>query len=351
MASKADRKALLDKVRKRLKEQRGGFQKDPHEWRPPKVGEDATWRAKCFILPPVQKGDAVASGKATLSMDELLPFIPVGDHWFNKKKYPCPRVYDNDNCPMCDFGFSLFSDAADKKMRKQISEKYLPRTYQAVNLYFPPVKSNPEELQGVVMYASLSKTIADKLDECLNRDSDGGDPDEPLPFGIFWDENEAYPLMIKIKHKGGYNDYSETKLLPKPQPIADDEDKIEEILAMRHDVAAKFGKRDTANLKTLQKLVDDILSGVGDDRDGDDDDGDSGFDTDENDSDSKAEETESEPEPEKKPKAKAKAKKKSTRTKKSEPDPEPEAEEVTVPDDDGDDLQDLLSKIESGEIE
>lgn len=350
MAKRANRKAMLDKVRKRLKEQRGGYQKDPNEWRPPKVGEGDTWKAKAFVLPPVQKGDKVSSGVATATMDELLPFIQVGDHWVNKKKYPCPRVYDGDKCPLCEFGFELFTDTTDKQTRRKISQKYLPRTYQAVNLYFPDISSNPEDLRGRVVYTSLSKTIADVLDACLNRDDDGGDPDEPLPFGIFWDPDECYPLSIKIKHKGGYNDYSQTKLLPKLQPLADDADKVEEILAQRHDLVAKFPERTEENLKTLTKIVDQVVNGAGDDDDDDDDDdGDSGFDSDE--TDESDETTEEKPE-----KAKAKT---STRTKKADPDPEPETETTVVEDDsdgdgdgdgdDDDDLADLLSKIEAGE--
>ena len=346
MAKRANRKAMLDKVRKRLKEQRGGFQKDPHEWRAPKVADGDTWRAKAFVLPPVQKGDKVASGVATATMDELLPFIQVGDHWVNKKKYPCPRVYDGDKCPLCEFGFELFTDTTDKDMRRKISQRYLPRTYQAVNLYFPDIQSNPEELRGKVVYTSLSKTIADVLDACLNRDDDGGDEDEPLPYGIFWDPEECYPLSIKIKHKGGYNDYSQTKLLPKLQPLADDGEKIEEILAMRHDLVAKFPERNEENLKALQKIVDQVVNGTSDDDD-DDDDGDSGFDSDETADDSNESEAEAEAEPEK-PKSKPKKEK----AKAKEPDPEPETETTVVEsddDDDDDDLADLLSKIEAGE--
>lgn len=332
MAKRANRKAMLDKVRKRLKEQRGGYQKDPNEWRPPKVGEGDTWKAKAFVLPPVQKGDKVASGTATGTMDELLPFIQVGDHWINKKKYPCPRVYDGDKCPLCEFGFELFNDTTDKETRRKISQKYLPRTYQAVNLYFPKITANPEELRGRVVYASLSKTIADVLDGCLNRDDDGGDPDEPLPFGIFWDPAECYPLSIKIKHKGGYNDYSQTKLLPKLQPLDEVASKVEEVLALRHDLVAKFPERTDENLKSLQKIVDQITNGVTDDDDDDDDDGNSGFDSDETTQEAtEKEETqaESEPEPQTKPK----------------PEPEPEPAE----DEDEDDLAGLLAKIEAGE--
>lgn len=364
-----DRKALLDKVRAKMQERKGGFKQDANEWRAPKVADGDKFKARAFILPPLAKGDKCAGGVSAHDMDELW-FIPVGDHWVNKKKYPCPRVYDGAECPMCNFGFSLLSETQDKNARKEISKTYLPRTMYAINLYFPPVKSNPSDLQGKVMFHALPKTIYDHLEECITRNDAGDDEADPQPWGIFYDPEQALPLAVNITHKGGFNNYESTKLLPNPVALAESEAEIANILAMRHDLMAKYPPRSKDNLAKLQKAVDELLNGGNDETPAD-----GGFDSDEKAAaPTKEVEVEEEEAPAPPKKAAAPAPAKPAAKAKPAPAPEPEEEDVVVEEeeeeapapkpapaakakakpapapvaDDGDDLKDLLAKIESG---
>lgn len=288
-----DRSAMLQKLRERLMKKKGGFRRDPHEWRAPQVAQGEEFKAKAYILPPLEKGEPCEGGTAQAGMDGLF-FTQVGDHWVNKKRYPCPRVYDNDDCSYCQLGFDLLSETEDKKARSEISRAYLPRTQYTVNLYFPDVKTNPEDLRGKVVYYAMPKTIFDKLEECIANDNAGDDPDDPQPWGIFYDPQDAYPLSIVINKKGDYNSYVDSKLLAKRGKIASTQAKIDEILAQRHDIPTKYPERDTENRQTLQGFVDSLMSGASGDSSSSSG---SGFDADET-SQSSQPEKKADPEPE-----------------------------------------------------
>lgn len=271
-------KDMLAKLRERLLKKKGGFQRDPAEWRAPRVGNGEEFRAKAYILPPLEKGETCASGKAEQGMDGLF-FTQVGDHWINRKKFPCPRVYDNDECPYCQLGFGLLSETDDKAARKEISKNYLPRTQYTVNLWFPDISLNPDDLRGVVKYYALPKTIFDKLEECIQNDGPGDDPDLPQPWGIFYDPQEAYPLSIKITKKGDFNNYEACQLLAAGKgKIAKSQKEIDKILDQRHDIPAKYPERTVENRRDLENHVNALLSGAS----SDDKDSSSGFDSDEN---------------------------------------------------------------------
>jgi len=315
MATSKEKLERLKRVREKMLSKKGGFRRDPDEWKPPQVAAGVQWKAKGYILPPLNKGEKGAAGVAVKGMDDLF-FLQVGDHWVNRKRYPCPRIYDGDSCVYCQLGFNLLGETDEKKARREISSQYLPRTQYVVNLYFPNISTNPEELRGRVVFYAMPKTIFDKLDQCLALDDGGDDPDNPRAWGLFYDESEAYPLIFDITKKGDYNTYDECKLSFRSGPIAPSDDEIEAILVKRHDLPTKYPDRTPENLKTLQGFVNTLLDGVSDDGDG--------FDADES-----TPEPTPEPTPAKKPAAKKKA---PAKKKAAEPAVEESASTVEVDD-------------------
>jgi hypothetical protein len=271
-----DRKELLERVRAKMKAKKGGKQKDPDEFRAPKPQPGQTFKMKGYVLPPLEKGEMCSSGKpATHGMDGLF-FYTVGFHWIEGKPYACPRVFDQDGCAYCQLGFDLMRDTDDREAKAELAKMYLPRTNYVVNLFVPDSPANPEEVRGQVVYYAMPKTIFDKLDECINRDDAGVDPDDPQPFGLFFDPDNAYPLQIVITRKGEYPNYEKTQLLNSSGPIGKSEKEIEKILASRHDLPTKFQARDP---KALAEIVSKILN-AGDSKDSASEGG-SGFDSDE----------------------------------------------------------------------
>jgi hypothetical protein len=163
------------------------------------------------------------------------------------------------------------------------------------NVYFPDVKTNPEELRGKVVFYAMPKTIFDKLEECIQLNSAGDDPDDPQAWGIFYEPSDAYPLLIVINKKGDYNSYVDSKLLAAARgKMASSQKKIDEILAQRHDIPTKYSERSAENRQALQGFVDALMNGATGGGNGNS--GGSGFDADETKS-SKTEATKPDPQP------------------------------------------------------
>lgn len=330
------RKEMLKRVRERMLKKKGGRRRDPTEWRAPNLAAGKELKLKGYVLPPLSKGDVCDGGTAENDMEGLF-FVRVGDHWINKKPHPCPRVYDNEECEYCQLGFDLMQETDDKDAKREIAKQYLPTTKYAVNMYYPNVKTNPEELRGQTKWYAVPSTIFDKFDECINRDDAGDDKHDPQPFGLFYDEENAYAFQIHITKNGQYNDYKSSKfLVTSLGPIADSAEEIEQILASRHDLPSKFPARTAENKATLQRLVKEILED-----DGDDGDGDGGFDTDEQTQESAPPSKEEKPKPKPAAKKEEKTEKKSSK-KKAESEPE---ETLDLSGSDDEELEALVKEI------
>jgi hypothetical protein len=257
--SRADR---LAEVRKRMQERSGRKARDPNRFSPSKVDQGEELSIKLVVLPPLDVGEACADGENTTEMGGMYSY-QSGTHWVNKKTYECPRLHDNDDCPMCQMGFDLLSETEDKEERKKIVKTFLASETHNVNVYFPPFKSTPAELRGKVMWWPIwQRGIFQKFNECLNTNEDeaqGDTPDEQKPWGFFYEVDEAYVFLLKIVEKGGWNNYDQSKFLPTTRgKLADLLPKgttVDDILAQRHDLGSKYEARDPAKLENIVKML------------------------------------------------------------------------------------------------
>jgi len=267
----------IHKIRNQVRE-KVGKKKDPTEFRPPKAedGQPAI-QFRFFVLPPFAEGDELATGPATQGMEEF--FIRNGSHYLDNKRLGCPRVINDDECPICQHGFDLMKETEVKDQRRDIAKRLLPGTYYMVNIYFPNIDKNPEELRGQVRWYNCPKTVFDIWEDCLYRDDDGGDPQEPLPFGVFYDEEEAYLFRLEVVKQGQANSYTKSKFFLTESlqavPIGGkaghpDHKKIIEILSKRHDLFDKVPDVSAADIEGVARNLT-----------GDGDDSSSGFDADE----------------------------------------------------------------------
>jgi hypothetical protein len=253
--SKVDKQKLLDRMRQKQAEQ-SGF-RDLTEWRAPKLKSPEEKSFRVIILPPLEQGDPCVGGTASESMD--LYYRVFGYHLINKKRYECPRVHpEKGDCPLCSTGFDLMKETDDKKVRSGLAKEWLSQQNFAVNIYFENHKDNPEDLRGKVFWWSLPNAVQMICDKAFKSD-DAGDDDNPKAHGLFFDPNDAFPLIIEIKVKNDYNNYEGSKFLGKSRPIAATQEEIDAILAKRHDVMKKFEARD---IKALEKLLQDKLGGT-----------------------------------------------------------------------------------------
>ena len=232
----------IQKVRQRMLDRKGGS-RDPNEYRFPKARGSEKHIARFRTLQPTE------------SMKGLWYYVN-GSHYVNNKRLECPRIHDNEECPLCSLGFQLMEDQSKEK-RSAIAKAYISRKYYAINAYFPPFTDTPEDLRGKIFWINLSQTLYDKCEECIMRDSAGDDSD-PQAFGNFYSPKSGYVLQVIVKSKNDYNSYEESKFLVSTKgPLHKDESKIVEILGKRYDVPSKFQPRD---MDALQAEVDKLLN-------------------------------------------------------------------------------------------
>jgi hypothetical protein len=258
-----NRDEALAEVRKRMREKKGGRQRDPMEFRPPQVKPDEILKYKFVVLPGIQKGDTCVGGKVSNSMS--LWFTPAGTHWINNRPFECPRIHDGNDCPYCQLGFDLLNETDDDTARRNIAKTYLPRVTYVVNIWFPPFESTPTELRNKVMFYSMPKTVFDIMEATIMRDV-SNDPDDPQAYGLFYDPENCYVFQLEVHRQGEFNEYKQgSKFLPNTLgPLVKGKDgkpntaAIEKILSLRHDVFTKFAGRDA---KVLAQKVKEVMSG------------------------------------------------------------------------------------------
>lgn len=269
---------ILNRLREKIKNQKsGGFTRDPNEFRVDQEKLNAKY--KFFVLPGVESGPK--------PMEDF--YIVNGSHWINRRPNGCPRVTDKQECPVCKAGFDLMNDAKENGMDKEhvskIAKTWMPNNRYTMNIYFPDIDSNPEELRGTVKFWHAPKTVYDMMEACILSDNKG-DEDDPQAHGIFYyydDDSSDEPipggflfqLSLSKKSGGGkaYVSYESSKFLygKGSMPLASkggkpDSAKIAKIMGMRHDLWSKIESR---NVSALKKIVEDLANSDGsDDSDG-----------------------------------------------------------------------------------
>lgn len=255
----------VEAIRKKIKQAQAGKFSDPDEFRPAK-GKSATEPIvyRCFVLPPFDVGESIGGGPAKKSMENQF-YLTHANHWIADKPHPCPRVWDNTPCKICEQGFKLLKDeriSKDDDKRKAVVKQWMPTQQYTMNLYFPPMRPNPEDLQDRVMFYNAPKTICDICTAALMHD-DAGDPENPRAFGVFYDENNAFLLDIEVLKQGTQNSYKTSRLLAKPRPMAVKEDgttpdkvKLAKILAARHNLFDKIEIPDAEKINRAFAMME-----------------------------------------------------------------------------------------------
>lgn len=290
--SAVDRKALLDKIRAQVDKKRGARAADPTKFLPPKIKDPKEVRDYYFIvLPPLEEGDTVAGGgTATAGMD-MVYFLRAGTHWLedDKKSVPCPRLFQDGECPMCKFGFDLMGGVEDKKMRSEIAKQFLSRELSAMNIFFPAIDGNPDELKGTVKWFPCGiKHIVDHMDDCLGRNEEEAiDPNkDPEAWGFFYPMADAetpeervcyiYHMQVKIKEGTKWNTYEKSKFIVRSRKPIDEylpEGKsFQDLLNERVDLWTKYPDREQAHALLEKAVATAIRAKSGADNEYDDDD-------------------------------------------------------------------------------
>jgi hypothetical protein len=234
---------------------------DKLQWKPPQVKEGQESIFKVVVLPPLFKGDKCI-GKDNEKMicpeDWEYWYFQHGEHYINRRPYPCPRAYNpNVDCPLCSVGFDLMSNVYDKAVRSAIAKEWLSRSSFSANVYFLPNK-NSDDLSGKVLWWNVPVKIVGLIDKALKMDDSGDDEDNPQPFGYVLDPEACFPILIKIKSKSDNNTYEDSAMFTKPRSLGD-ADEIASILSNRVYVPSRLGVVD---IDMLKKLADEKLANI-----------------------------------------------------------------------------------------
>lgn len=265
----------VEAIRKKIKASMSGSRRDPDEFRPDKPEKDKTLNYRFFILPPINVGEMICGGKvkvkARKAMDQF--FIHHGNHWVSDKPHACPRCYDNQKCPICNFGFDLLKTQKvkdDQAQKDAVRQTWMPTESHMMNIYFANDKVNPEDLRGRVMFYNAPRTIIDLCTGCLMRE-DAGDPEKPQAWGVFFDESSAFPFQLEVTKSGRNNSYKTSSFLANARPLvrrgdsSADTAAIQKILEGRHDL---FAKIEVPDMDKIERLYEVMVNGddSGDDK-------------------------------------------------------------------------------------
>jgi hypothetical protein len=141
----------------------------------------------------------------------------------------------------------------------------MPATYYMVNIYFPNIKTNPEDLRGRVMFYNAPKTCCDMWVNTILRDG-SGDADDPQAHGAFFDENAGFMFELQILKNGRQNGYKTSKFVVgdgNPVPFLKNEDGTPDkkgllkLLEQRHDLWLKVEKPDQDKIKKIASVMID----------------------------------------------------------------------------------------------
>lgn len=268
----------INAIRNNIQKAISGRMADPDEFKPTKNPSSTdVIKYRFFILPPLVTGDELKSGVVDRGMDNY--FLRHGFHWINDRPYPCPRILNGEECPICNYGFELLRQCKDQnwgdERKYQIIRQWMPNTYYMVNIFFTNWKGNPEELRNKVKFYNASKTCMDKWTATLMKD-DLGDPEDPAAFGVFFDERNAFQFELAVLKEGRTNGYKTSQFLANnglPVPMIANADKTPNEKGLAALLKARvnlWSKVEQPEPDKLQRLLAQMI-------DGDD----SGFDQDE----------------------------------------------------------------------
>ncbi len=132
----------------------------------------------------------------------------------------------DQKCPVCEHNSQLWNSGSDAN--KEIARKQKRRLSYYSNIYIVSDPANPEN-EGKVFLYKYGKKIFDKIQEAMKPEF--ADETAINPFD-FW---SGANFKLKIRRVEGYQNYDKSEF-DKPSALFDDDDKLEKVYGMEHDL-------------------------------------------------------------------------------------------------------------------
>jgi hypothetical protein len=180
--------------------------------------------------------DAAGNGSAIVRFmpaknEDDVPYVKTFRHSFQENGSwfieDCPSTIGQE-CPCCKANGALWNSGLESD--KEIARKHKRATSYTANVLVIKDPANPEN-EGKVKLFRFGKKIFDKIQECLDVDTDIGE--EPRnPFSFF----DGMNFSLKIGQVAGFRNYDKSKFIAAGDLYEGDEDKLMEVLGQLHDL-------------------------------------------------------------------------------------------------------------------
>lgn len=201
-------------------------------------------------------------------------FLPDKKQGFYKKYYyhmwkigekwtfvQCPKTHDfNNPCPICSVVNKLFAGSeTDKNEARKLKrkQKFISNVFIAHDPR-DAEKDADDKVEGTVKIYEFPSKLEQKLSEEIKDTRNG------LGAAIFDPSEEGYNFIIKVGTQSGgsgqsFPEYSMSMFARRPSPIAESDEKIEELMEERIDLNEYLGKQNKPIEELIQLMKDEMF--------------------------------------------------------------------------------------------
>lgn len=182
----------------------------------------------------------------------------VGEKW---KFIQCPKTHNFDNpCPICSVVNKLFQGSeSDKNEARRLKrkQKFVCNVF-VVDDPRDDGKDDDDKNAGKVMLYEFPGKVEQKLKEEIKDTKNG------LGASIFDPSENGYNFILKVGVQSGgqgqsFPEYSMSMFARRPSPIAESENKIDELMEQRIAIDEHFSKNDTSMNELIQVMKDEMF--------------------------------------------------------------------------------------------
>lgn len=183
---------------------------------------------------------------------EDFPFVRIWDHgfqgpggWYIEKSLTTLGQDD----PLGEYNSTLWNSGLESD--KEQARKQKRRLKYWANIYVIKDPANPER-EGKVYLFPFGKKIFDKLNDLMNPQFD--DEEAVNPFDFWHGAN----FRLKQRKVDGWPNYDKSEF-DSPEPLFDDDDKLEEVYGQLHSLQALLDPKNFKTYDELKKRLDRVL--------------------------------------------------------------------------------------------
>lgn len=185
---------------------------------------------------------------------EELPWVRIWNHGFQG---PTGKWYIENSLttlgkpdPVSEFNTELWNSGSEAN--KEIARKQKRKLTYISNILVIKDPAHPEN-EGKIFLFKFGKKIFDKIKDIAEPQFEDEKPVNPFDF---W---EGANFKLKIRNVEGYRNYDKSEF-DSPSPVANDDDKIEQIWNQQHSLTQFLDEKYFKNYDELKRKLQMVLA-------------------------------------------------------------------------------------------